>query len=276
MDITPYKHAEVERERTLTELQHANAELQQFAYIVSHDLNGPLRTMSNYTQLLAQRTKRKLDKPAEECMAFITDAAQHLQRMFADLLAYTRAGPTAEFRPVNCDAVLAEVLRALQTRITKARAEISVDPLPTVLGYETRLGQVLQNLIGNAVKFCGHAPPRIQVSAQRDGARWRFAVRDNGVGIDPGQVGKLFEVFQRAHGKEYPGIGIGLATCRKIVEQYGGKIWVESKLSEGSIFYFTVSDIGGGKLSILHQHEEKNPASTNKRASCSVCPAVYS
>ena len=120
--------------------------------------------------------------------------------------------------------MLAQVLSALQTRITETRAEIAADPLPTVLGDETRLGQVLQNLIGNAVKFCDHAPPRIHVSAQRDGTYWRFAVRDNGVGIDPGQAGKLFQVFQRAHGKEYPGTGIGLAICKLIVEQHGGKI----------------------------------------------------
>jgi light-regulated signal transduction histidine kinase (bacteriophytochrome) len=245
-DLTTVKHTEAGRERPLAELRHANAELQQFAHIVSHDLNEPLRTMSNYTQLLAQRTQGKLDKPAEEYMAFITDAAQRMQRMLADLLAYTRTGQTPELRPVNCDAVLAQVLSALQTRITETRAEITVGPLPTVPGDETRLGQVLQNLIGNAMKFCGHAPPRIQVAARRDGAQWRFAVRDNGVCIDPGQVGKLFQVFQRAHGKEYSGTGIGLAICKRIVEQHGGKIWVESKPGEGSTFYFTISDIGEG------------------------------
>jgi signal transduction histidine kinase len=275
-NLTVVKHTEAERERTLAELRHANAELQQFAHIVSHDLKEPLRTISNYTQLLAQRTKGNLDKPAEEYMAFITDAAQHMQRMRIDLLAYTRAGQTLDFRPVNCDAVLAQVLRALQTRITETQAEITADPLPTVLGDETRLGQVLQNLIGNAMKFCGHAPPRIQVSAQRDGTYWRFAAWDNGVGIDPGQAGKLFQVFQRAHGKEYPGTGIGLAICKKIVEQHGGKIWVESKPGEGSTLYFTVRDTGEGEFSIVNQHEENNPASTNKRAASSVCPAVYS
>jgi signal transduction histidine kinase len=246
-DLTAVKHAEAGRERTLAELRHANTELQQFAHTVSHDLKEPLRTMSNYSQLLAQRTKGKLDKPAEEYMAFIADAAQHMQRMLADLLAYTRAGQTPEFRSVDCDAVLAQVLSSLQTRMTETRAEITVDRLPTVLGDETRLGQVLQNLIDNAAKFCGHAPPRIHVSARRDGAYWRFAVRDSGVGIDPGQMGKLFQVFQRAHGKEYPGTGIGLAICKKIVEQHGGKIWVESKPGEGSTFYFTISDMAWGE-----------------------------
>jgi PAS domain S-box-containing protein len=245
-DVTARKQAEAEQEALLVELQRINDELQQFAHIVSHDLGEPLRTMRNFVQLLAQRTKGKLNGDAEEYMAFVTDAAQRMQQMLTDLLAYTRAGQTPEFQTVDCEAVLTRVLDALQARITECHAVITHDPLPTIPGDATRIGQVLQNLIGNALKFCEEKPPRIHLSASKEDHHWKFSVRDNGIGIDPQQTNKLFQVFQRVHGKEYAGTGIGLAICKKIVEQHGGKIWVESKPDEGSLFYFTISDMGGG------------------------------
>jgi PAS domain S-box-containing protein len=242
-DIGARKQAEAEREALLAELQRANAEFQQFGYIVSHDLNEPLRTMSNYVQLLARRAKGKLDSPAEEYMAFVTDAAKRMQQMLSDLLAYTHAGQTPEFQAVDCEEMLAQMVSDLHTAITEQQATLTHDPLPTVRGDATRLKQVLQNLIGNALKFRGPTPPRVHVSARREDGHWRFAVQDNGIGIDPQHVGKLFQVFQRLHTRsEYAGSGIGLAICKKIVEQHGGRIWVESRPREGSVFYFTISD----------------------------------
>jgi PAS domain S-box-containing protein len=212
-DITARKSAEAERERLLAEVQRVNAEFQQFSYIVSHDLNEPLRTMSNFVQLLARQLYGTVDAEATEYMAFVTDAAQRLQQMLKDLLAYTRVGQPPQLQAVDCEMLLAQVLDALQTRITECGAIITHDPLPTVQGDATRLGQVLQNLIGNSLKFCT-TPPRVHISAQPEGRHWRFAVCDNGIGIAPHQIGKLFQVFQRLHSRsEYPGTGIGLAIC---------------------------------------------------------------
>jgi PAS domain S-box-containing protein len=228
------------QKRTEAELQRINAEFQQFGYIVSHDLNEPLRTMRNFIQLLAHHLKGQLDDDATEFMNFVTDAAQRLQQMLADLLAYTHAGQTPEFTAVDCEGVLAQVLSALQTQITEREAVITHDPLPTIQGDATRLGQVLQNLIGNALKFCEAKPPRIHISARNEAQHWQFSVRDNGIGIDPQQASKLFQVFQRAHGKEYAGTGIGLAICKRIVEQHGGRIWVDAQLGKGATFKFTI------------------------------------
>jgi PAS domain S-box-containing protein len=243
-DITAHKQAEAERERLLTDLRRINEELQQFARIVSHDLSEPLRTMTNFVQLLAHRLNGQLDAEATAFITFVTDAAQRMQRMLTDLLAYTRAGQPPQFQVIDCEAVLAQVLGALQARITECGAVITHDPLPTLRGDATRLGQVLQNLIGNALKFCT-PPPHIHISARPEGRHWRFAVRDNGIGIDPSQVGKLFQVFQRLHKQsEYPGTGIGLAICKKIIEQHGGQIWVESQPGQGATFYFTIGETG--------------------------------
>jgi PAS domain S-box-containing protein len=245
-DITERRRAEEVLEKRTGEIQRVNEELQQFAHIVSHDLNEPLRTMINFVQLLARRFQGKLDATAEEYIAFVTDAAQRMQQMLTDLLAYTRVGgPTTAFTAVNCEALLARVLADLQLCLADRKAEVTNDPLPTVQGDETRLGQVFHNLIGNALKFCGQNPPRIHVSVQRDGDHWRFAVRDNGIGIDPPQATRVFQVFQRLHTrKEYTGTGIGLAICKKIVEQHGGRIWVESTPGEGATFYFTILENG--------------------------------
>jgi PAS domain S-box-containing protein len=241
IDLTARKRAEEERERLVAELQHVNGELQQFAYIVSHDLTEPLRTINNFVQLLARRLRGKLDATSEEDMAFVTDASRRMQQMLADLLAYTRIGQAPEFRAVDCEEVLMRVLGALQSQIAECGAVITHDPLPTVQGEATRLGQVVQNLIGNALKFCGPTAPRVHVSARRGEGHWEFSVRDNGIGIDPAQTGRVFEVFQRLHARdEYPGTGIGLAICKKIVEQHGGRIWVESEPGTGATFFFAL------------------------------------
>lgn len=216
-----------EQKRTAAELQRINGELQQFSHIVSHDLNEPLRTMNNFVTLLARRYQGKLDATADEYITFITDGAQRMQQMITDLLAYTRVGgPTVVFATVDLDVLLARVLSELQVVIADAKAEVTHDLLPTVQGDETRLGQVLQNLIGNALKFRGPTPPRIHISAIKDDHHWRFGVRDNGIGIDPQQATRLFQAFQRLHTRsEYPGTGIGLAICKRIVEQHDGRIW---------------------------------------------------
>ena len=241
-DITARKQAEAARTRLLTEVQRANEELQQFAYIVSHDLNEPLRTITNFLQLLTRRLPDTLDAEAAEYLAFVEEGAQRLRHLLADLLAYTRAGGEGqEVAAVDGNALLARVLADLQLAIAESGATITQDPLPTVWGDATRLGRVMQNLIGNALKFRGPTPPQVHVSAQREGKQWRFSVRDNGIGIDPAQAGRLFQVFQRLHTrKEYPGTGIGLAICKKIVEQHGGQIWVESELGKGATFFFTL------------------------------------
>jgi PAS domain S-box-containing protein len=239
-DITEHKEAEAALARQAGELERVNGELQQFAYVVSHDLNEPLRTMRTSLQRVTRRLKGSLDAAAEEDMTFVTDAAQRMQQMLADLLAYARAGQTPEFTAVDCVAVLAQVLQALQASVTERGAVITHDPLPAVQGDATRLGQVFQNLIGNALKFC-QAAPRIHIAAERDHQHWRFTVRDNGIGIAPGQIPRLFRVFRRLHTREeYPGTGMGLAICKRIVEQHGGRIWVESEIGQGATFSFTL------------------------------------
>jgi PAS domain S-box-containing protein len=242
-DITARKQAEDERERLLGELQRVTAELQQFAYIVSHDLNEPLRTISNFLTLLARRYQGNLDAEADEFIAFAVEGAQRMQQMIQDLLAYTRAGQVPEVETVDCEAVLARVVEAIQLRIAECEAVITNDPLPTIPGDATRLGQVFQNLIGNALKFRGVAAPRIHVWAQREDGNWRFAVRDNGIGLDPAQADRIFQVFQRLHTRsEYSGTGVGLSICKKIIEQHGGRIWVESAPGQGATFFFTLKE----------------------------------
>jgi PAS domain S-box-containing protein len=241
-DLTARKQAEAAQAHLLAELQRVNEKLQQFSYIVSHDLNEPLRTMSSFLSLLACEYQGKLDATADKYMGFVTDGAQRMQGMITDLLAYTGAGGQAlTLAPVDSEELLARVLRDLHKAIVEAKAEITYDSLPTVQGDATRLGQVWQNLIGNALKFRGQAPPRIHASAVKEGSYWQFSIRDNGIGIDPHQAQRLFQVFQRLHTRrEYPGTGIGLAICKKIIERHGGRIWVESAPGTGTTFFFTL------------------------------------
>lgn len=231
-----------ERKQAAVELQRSNDELRQFAYIVSHDLQEPLRMISSYVNLLARRYQGKLDASADDYIAFAVDGAQRMQQMITALLTYTRVGGQSwKVAAVNCEALIARVLMDLQMAIKESNATITHDPLPTVQGDEIQLAQVLQNLISNALKFRKDTPPHIHISAQREEGHWRFSVRDNGIGIDPGQVGRLFQVFQRLHTRqEYPGTGIGLAICKKIIERHGGRIWIDSLPAQGATVYFTI------------------------------------
>jgi signal transduction histidine kinase len=243
-EIRQRRQAEQEQQRLMEELRRGNEELQHFAYIVSHDLNEPLRMVSSYVQLLAQRYHGRLDADADDYIHFAVDGARRMQALIDSLLDYARVGGKAqEFTAVACEAVLARVLQDLQLRIDEAGAAVTYDPLPTVYGDAQQFGLLLQNLLSNALKFRSAAPPRIHVSAVRTGRGWRFTVRDNGIGIDPAHRERIFQVFQRLHARdEYPGTGIGLAICKKIVERHGGRIWVESQAGAGATFIFTISD----------------------------------
>lgn len=233
-----------DRKRLEETLVQQAAELRQFAHIVSHDLGEPLRTVTNYIQLLARRYQGKLDTRADEYIAFAVDGAQRMQQMITDLLAYTRAGGQAlRVAPVDCETLLVRVLSDLRQAVQESAATITHDPLPTVHGDATQLGLVFQNLIGNALKFRGTALPRIHVSAHHESQHWRFAVQDNGIGLDSRHAERIFQVFQRLHTRsEYAGTGIGLAICKKIVERHGGRIWVDSQLGQGATFNFTIRE----------------------------------
>ncbi len=228
-------------ERT-AELQRSNEELQQFAYVVSHDLQEPLRVVASYVQQLAERYQDKLEAEANELISYALDGAKRMQQLIVDLLAYSRIETTGqEFAPTDCEGVLQRVLGDLRVAIEESGAEVTHDPLPQVMADNVQLGQVLQNLLGNAIKFRSQEPPRIHVSARQEGQQWVFSVRDNGIGINPRYAERIFGIFERLHPRtEYPGTGIGLAICKKIVERHGGQIWVESEPGKGAAFFFTL------------------------------------
>lgn len=242
IDITERKLAEEAQAQLLDAVQRANSELQQFAHIVSHDLNEPLRTVTNYVQLLELRCQGKLDTTAQECIAFAVEGTKRMQQLLADLLAYTRIdNQERPFALIDCETLLVRTLSDLHSAIVDSGAEVTHDPLPTVYGDGVRLGQVFQNLIGNALKFHGAAPPRIHISAHREDQQWRFSIRDHGIGFDPKHADRIFQIFQRLHTrKEYTGTGIGLAICKKIIDQHGGRIWVESTPGQGATFWFVL------------------------------------
>ncbi len=231
-------------EESVAELGRSNADLQQFAYVASHDLQEPLRMVSSYTQLLAKRYKGKLDADADEFIAFAVDGAGRMQKLIQDLLAYSRVSTGGRrFEPTSVGIVLNSALNNLLNAVKESRAEITHDPLPAVMGDEKQLVQLFQNLLSNAVKFSREQPPRIHVSAKRSVGEWVFSIHDNGIGIDPQYADRIFVIFQRLHTREeYPGTGIGLAICKKIVERHGGRMWVESELGKGATFYFTIPD----------------------------------
>ena len=240
-EVRERRHAEENLAQRSEELQRSNQELEQFAYVASHDLQEPLRMVASYTQLLEKRYKNKLDGEANEFIGYAVDGVKRMQGLIHDLLAFSRVGTRGqEFAPTDCGAVVQRVLRVLQGAIEESGAAVSCDALPTVMADESQLEQLFQNLIGNAIKYRNSSAPAVHVSCKRDGGQWLFSVKDNGIGIDPQFAEKIFVIFQRLHNREeYAGSGIGLAICKKIVERHGGKIWVESELDKGATFYFT-------------------------------------
>ena len=249
-NITRRKRAEADLERKAEELESSNAELEQFAYVASHDLQEPLRMITSFTQLLSKRYKGKLDSEADEFISYAVDGASRMQALIRDLLEFSRVGTrVAEFEQVNCELALEKAIQNLRTAIDESGAAVTHDPLPTVTADRTQLIRVFQNLIGNAIKFRGKAQPEIRVSVNREGKEWVFSVQDNGIGIDPEYKERIFAVFQRLHSSsDYQGTGIGLSICRKIVERHGGRIRVKSELGKGSTFYFSIPVKGGHYL----------------------------
>jgi PAS domain S-box-containing protein len=241
-DITERKRAQEELHRTLEELKHSNAELEQFAYVASHDLQEPLRMVSSYMQLLKRRYQGKLDKDADEFIAYAVDGATRMQNLINDLLAFSRVGTRG--RPMglsSCEKVLEEALINLQVAVEESQAIITHDSLPTVFCDQPQLVQLFQNLLANSIKFRGQQRPQIHISAKPEPNEWLFSVSDNGIGLDPKFGERIFEIFQRLHSRTaYPGTGIGLAICKRIVQRHGGRIWVESQSGQGATFYFTL------------------------------------
>jgi light-regulated signal transduction histidine kinase (bacteriophytochrome) len=229
------------RERT-AELTRSNELLEEFAYVASHDLQEPLRMVTNFLQLLSERYGDKLDGTGHEFIGFAVGGAERMQKLIQGLLAYSRVGRHGkELAPVSCEAVLEHALTNLHPALAEADARVTHDPLPTVDGDESQLVQLFQNLIGNAIKFRRGERPRIHVAAEREGESWLFRVGDNGIGIEPQHSTRIFRIFQRLHTREeYPGTGIGLAICKRIVERHHGRIWVESVPGQGSTFCFTI------------------------------------
>lgn len=227
---------------TETNLARSNRELEQFAYVASHDLQEPLRKIAGFTELLASRYKDTFDEKAESYMAYIIDGATRMRSLINDLLSYSRVMSSAkELAETDCSTVLSRVLRDLDMVIKESNTEIVCGPLPVIHADQSQLGQLFQNLIGNAIKYRGAAAPMITINAVRQSNDWLFSVADNGLGIAPEFHERIFAIFQRLHTRsEYPGTGIGLAVCNKIVERHGGKIWVESTGNAGSTFFFTI------------------------------------
>jgi light-regulated signal transduction histidine kinase (bacteriophytochrome) len=224
------------------ELARSNSELEQFAYVASHDLQEPLRMVTSYTQLLRKRYSGNFDADANEFMGYIVEGGQRMQALITDLLNLSRVNTARKaFAPVKLEQVLAETLGVLKLRIAESGAVISHGSLPILPGDAGQLGQVLLNLIGNSIKFCGGKAPQVHLSATREGAFWQVTVRDQGIGIEPRFFERIFVIFQRLHTRaEYAGTGIGLAICKKIVERHGGRIWVESMIGAGTRFHFTL------------------------------------
>jgi PAS domain S-box-containing protein len=247
-DISVRKKSEEHLVKTVGELKRSNDELQQFAYVASHDLQEPLRMVASYTQLLAKRYKGRLDSDADEFIAFAVDGSIRMQGLVQDLLVYSRAGTNGKvLHEISSENALKEALTNLRATMEESGAIVTHDSLPTITTDDTQLVQVFQNLVGNAIKYHGLKAPLVHVSAKKNGGNeWIFSVRDNGLGIDPQYFERIFILFQRLHGpREFKGTGIGLAICKKMLERLGGRIWVESQPEKGSTFYFALPERDG-------------------------------
>ncbi len=252
-DISERKQAEDNLARTAAELGRSNEDLQQFAHVVSHDLQEPCRMVAKFCELLQRRYRGKLDSAADEFIGFAVDGAARMEKLIQDLLAYARVGTRGrQFVPVDSGAAFDRAATDLAGRVEESGAVVTRGPLPVVLADESQVGQLAQNLLANAIKFRGAAPPRVEVAAERRNGEWLFAVRDNGIGIPEGDRERVFGVFERLHpAAEYPGTGIGLAVCKRIVERHGGRIWVSSEVGKGSAFFFTLPDAREGEHGAL-------------------------
>jgi light-regulated signal transduction histidine kinase (bacteriophytochrome) len=254
-DVTARKLAEEALEKAALELARSNKELEQFAYVASHDLQEPLRMITSYTQLIAKRYQGQLDTDAKEFMQFAVDGALRMQKLIQGLLLYSRVGTRGKpFEATSCQECLAGALANLKMAIeeTSAVIQLPAEPLPHLMGDAVQLTQLFQNLVANSLKFRNVAPPVIQLTAERQTRRdaatlnvppyeWVFHIHDNGIGIEPQYFDRIFVIFQRLHAQDqYPGTGIGLAICRKIVERHGGRIWLDSKPGAGTTFHFTM------------------------------------
>jgi signal transduction histidine kinase len=229
-------------QRKAMELARSNADLETFAHVVSHDLKEPLRVITSFLGLLEKRYKNKLDEKGMEYIRFTADGAKRMDELIKDILEYSQVGAKdKEFKTVDCSSVLSNAISNLQVAMQESGALVTHDSLPTVVAEPMLLISLFQNLLGNAIKFHGAEAPKVHISAEKKGGEWVFSVSDNGIGIGPQFQEHIFRAFRRLHTRdEYPGTGVGLATCKKIVECHGGRIWVKSDVGKGSAFYFTI------------------------------------
>jgi len=241
-EIVERKQAEEEIKRTAGELKRSNADLKQFAYSVSHDLQEPLNNIAMFLRLFEKRYKSKFDNKADELIDYMVDGIERMKILIKDLLAYSQVDTQGRtFKSTNFSVALEEAVFNLRVAIEESGVKLTYDLLPTVIADASQITRLFQNLIGNAIKYRGKDKPEIHISAEKRGDEWVFSVRDNSIGIDSQYFEKIFDVFRRLHTREeYDGTGIGLAICKKIVERHGGKIWVESETGKGSTFYFRV------------------------------------
>ena len=242
MDITERKRAEEKLQETMLDLERSNRDLEEFAYVSSHDLQEPLRKIASFSEMLGERYRGRLDEDADRYLEYIADGAKRMQALIADLMSYSRVGRAdLPSLPASLEDILQGILNDLQSLIQESGARITHDPLPTLNVNSFEMGQLLQNLIANALKFHGDHSPCIHLSARQEGREWVISIHDNGIGFDPQYAERIFKVFQRLHTKiKYPGTGVGLAICKKIVERHNGRIWAESQPGLGSTFYFTM------------------------------------
>nr|MDQ3072594.1 ATP-binding protein [Bacteroidota bacterium] len=241
-DITILKAGEQKLQNKNAELLRSNEELEQFAYVASHDLKEPLRMVSSYTQLLSKKMEDKLDEEGREFVKYAVEGAKRMSALIDDLLEYSRVGRTEiRLEKVNCNNIIKEVLHQLRYKIVACNADIQYGDMPEVNALPSCLVQLFQNLLSNALKFRSEQPPIIRLNAVLEGNEYIFSISDNGIGIEERYFDRIFAIFQRLHDKNtFEGTGIGLAVCKKIVEVHGGRIWVESKVGKGSTFYFSI------------------------------------